>query len=1223
MSSESRAPRSAAPVVKEPDTAPQGQQAQQSVAHMLREPEQAGPSAREHQRHPSTPGSHGTFYHLCAGEARAGEFSEVVRELGERARDVDTCRDSAHDLTDDEFVDGICDEAREGLVAFALIGVPCETHSPGRRRILRPIDEPEGALEGMTDVERHQVDVVNTIIENTARFALVLHRASGGFIFEHPTFRQIKGTPFYWPAKAGRASLQQMPCIITLKQATGAVWIYAPHCYFGAEAQKWSMYLVSPEALPFFPALIDARCDHESHAEHAYGRDGFGHGRAKGFAAYTTQLADCLARGAVAFANSRSGEARFPEPPQPLGEVSFGPKFHPVVREAISAAVNAPLRFASFQRLRAVPVDQRGAVAMPPEADSQPPAPPVDRGWYDSRATDSEGSDDETLASAPTGWQRPRRGKHRIPGVVALRIAYWMIWLPDPSTGRRTGIDIIFTWRDQAVKAQAQLRNKQKPEPPESVTVGPELKHPHFRLKLLDCRNPEDCVVVRRSTRATVHPGKHVCPHAMAKMAEEVGWMAIDPDMVRQLTGPGIESRSERPFVTALGFHHTGVLTGFDEVDAIIMADSSNGRLGGPYTFCPPFEPFVNLPRNMVFQQKLKQTDAGGFIEVPKARVTTNGSYSIPYEAPGEEWDDTSPNAGIPAEERSMSMPTALRHGHAAAVIDSAGDGQGIRGATYSTDRSNAFSAMLNTRVEWYLAGFFWDMPLGSSWQGGNSSDATAERARQHRAGAGGHGWLPPLCPTARVGGFMCSFRCYFGGSHMPQSFQRTGRMVRAVSRKRQREFDEAHPFPACVQQWQQKRRVLQSAGLLPPGDEQCEPSDLQTFIDDHGGSALNDITGIPSSLECIKLDLSIMEASGGVPAPLDSRVANHCRIDLAVALEAGFDISAKTQCGDRVVSLGLRICIIEDRLDCPPLKAAGMRAACVQLAQSIETGVDRAATERQVGRAGNLAQIFPSLLPHLHAGYAVACAGARSWRAPKLVYLSKQRHTARQFRVFLAELDAVLERNAGLPLVHQQPFTEGDILVVATDASREGGMTGEPTPHESADDGVGGFAFDPEDAEHVILVSEKWPPRIREAMAVSAARRVARGALPALRFPMPAGELFGGWAVAEAVQDMLGKRFDAVIAVGDCKPAASALTLGKSRSSTMRPLLRAMPLESQRYLGVWVPREFNTTGDRLSHPSLLWELRLALTEAGIRSSVARIPGVCWDVAEGAIEAHA
>ena len=1149
----------------------------------------------------------------------------MIRELGERARDVDWLRDPAHDLTDESFVSELCEEAEAGLVAFALIGGPCETHSPARTRVLRPLLEPEGALVGLTDDERSAVATVNAIFENLCRFALLVHGSNGGFIFEHPACRTIRGTPFFWRAKSKRASLRHLPCIRALQQATGAVWVYAPHCFFGAAAQKWSMYLVSLEALPFFGPLVSATCTHDSHAEHAFGTDAFGHGRAKGFAAYTPELSRCLAAGAVAFANSMHNGDSLPPALPPLGEVAFGSRLHPAVGQALAHAAAQPLRYASFQRLRAVPADQRWCQPMPPEADMAPPPPPDDLGWYTSRMTDSEGSDDETLVSAPLGWQRPRRGPHRIPEALALRIAYWMLWLPVAADGgRRSGLVTILRWRDEAAVAQADLRAGRKAKIPEAVTVSPLLKHPHFRDRLMDTRNPADCVVVRRSTRHTLHAAPHTSCEAVWRLADEVGWREVDPDLLSQWGGGGMESRSRAPFMTSLGFHHTGVAVGFADVDAIMTSDMAAGRLGGPYTFCPPFEPFVNLPRNVVYQRRHKEQADGTFKEVAKARVTTNGSFSVlgGLTADGEEVDDASPNAGIPSAERTMSLPTALRHAQAAACVDSAGDGQQVRGGVYSTDRSNAFSYLLAARGDWWLMGFFWDPPRASRRQGRAGSSAAAgaadvrcadaHRLTQEQAGAGADGWSQT--DAERAGGFMCSYVCYFGGAHMPQKFGRCGRMSRRVARKRQATFDGGHPLPPSARRWQRIRKIAQAAGLLPSGPEQLEPSDMQSFIDDHGGSALTDITGIPAELQHIELDLSAMSVSGGVPAPLDSRLANHCRIDIQVALELGFDISPKTQCGDKVVSLGMRVCVLDDKLDCPPMKADSLQADSARFRRSIPWGIDREELERYVGRVGNLSQAFPSFLEHLHAGYAVACAGARSRRAPTMVRLAKGSYRAVQLEALLDHVAAALRDNVGIPLMHTRASLGSGTLVVSTDASREGGMSGVPTPDDLADDGVGGFAFDPDDSGHVVLVSEKWPTEIRKAMAASAARREARLALPSYRCPMPAAELFGSWAVAEAVQELLQRRYPTVVAVGDCKPAASALVAAKSRSSTMRPILAAIPFETQSYLGVWVPREYNTSPDMLSHPSQLHQLTEALTAAGIRWSVARIPDLCWDV---------
>jgi hypothetical protein len=227
---------------------------------------------------------------------------------------------------------------------------------------------------------------------------------------------------------------------------------------------------------------------------------------------------------------------------------------------------------------------------------------------------------------------------------------------------------------------------------------------------------------------------------------------------------------------------------------------------------------------------------------------------------------------------------------------------------------------------------------------------------------------------------------------------------------------------------------------------------------------------------------------------------------------------------------------------------------------------------ERLVGRLSNISQIEPELLLHLHVGYAL------TWRSSKPGFPSRfikvrGRRLCECLR--LTEVgSSLITTNEGVPLLRPPGLgvPAEDTLVLASDASRQGDSYG--SVPEAADDGVGGLSFDPGDPRVVYLVSEPWPPWAREALAASAARRALRATLTTARLPMPAAELFGGWACAEAVQEHLGRRFCALVAVGDCQPAAMAMTAAKSKSSVMRPLLALMRDGDQQQLGVWVPRE-------------------------------------------------
>eukprot|EP00965_Chrysotila_dentata_P172923 5706871-Pleurochrysis_carterae.AAC.1 len=63
----------------------------------------------------------------------------------------------------------------------------------------------------------------------------------------------------------------------------------------------------------------------------------------------------------------------------------------------------------------------------------------------------------------------------------------------------------------------------------------------------------------------------------------------------------------------------------------------------------------------------------------------------------------------------------------------------------------------------------------------------------------------------------------------------------------------------------------------------------------------------------------------------------------------------------------------------------------------------------------------------------------------------------------------------------------------------------------------------------------------------------------------MPTAELFGAWAVAEAVRARVHDTAAAVIAVGDCDPAAAALNAASSGAAAMREIIKhARRLTSQ-----------------------------------------------------------
>eukprot|EP00965_Chrysotila_dentata_P229856 6197449-Pleurochrysis_carterae.AAC.3 len=112
----------------------------------------------------------------------------------------------------------------------------------------------------------------------------------------------------------------------------------------------------------------------------------------------------------------------------------------------------------------------------------------------------------------------------------------------------------------------------------------------------------------------------------------------------------------------------------------------------------------------------------------------------------------------------------------------------------------------------------------------------------------------------------------------------------------------------------------------------------------------------------------------------------------------------------------------------------------------------------------------------------------------------------------------------------------------------------------------------------------------------------------------MPTAELFGAWAVAEAIgTESRMACLVAVIAVGDCDPAAAALNSASSGAAAMRELLRGARLLASQWLAVSVPREANGDADRLSHPHLMEAVAADAEAAGWRVARARIPQRCWE----------
>eukprot|EP00965_Chrysotila_dentata_P117525 3883332-Pleurochrysis_carterae.AAC.2 len=234
--------------------------------------------------------------------------------------------------------------------------------------------------------------------------------------------------------------------------------------------------------------------------------------------------------------------------------------------------------------------------------------------------------------------------------------------------------------------------------------------------------------------------------------------------------------------------------------------------------------------------------------------------------------------------------------------------------------------------------------------------------------------------------------------------------------------------------------------------------------------------------------------------------------------------------------------------------------------------------TKRRPGRGGycgaerapwleilcHLAQVFPELKPLLRGSNAVsrpAVGNAREWRRAAHEVALLQRGGRAQ-----AEWIALAEALAG--------------------RRRRGG---EHEHHGRKSVGwVGGYVSE---ARHL----GAWPADVAGILRRSGwtgEERVAEwsqqgGGAPLLSVVrMPITELFGSWAVAAAVAAARARTPRAVVAMGNCDPAAAALNAARSANPQMPRLLRGARSLISQWLAVYVPCGTNGDADGLSHPA-------------------------------------
>ena len=717
----------------------------------------------------------------------------------------------------------------------------------------------------------------------------------------------------------------------------------------------------------------------------------------------------------------------------------------------------------------------------------------------------------------------------------------------------------IAPWLALAAAAMAAIRAGRRPPDVPTVVVDQSEMQPWARGIVWDTRDPARCVPVRRSTRDTLHPGRRQADRAAVRAAaRELDWH--DDDIVAQAGEGGVEARSGCELTTVLAFHHQGAHEHASKVDAIVQAELGEGWLDAPRVVLP-FVPSRVLPRNVIMQERVRLDSEGQLEYYLKPRITTDAS----------DGGDDSVNAGVPFHGRSVQLTTARELGRAAAIADSSTrlpDGShagGVRAELYAIDLESAYRFLPLQQADLWTQVFLW-------------------------------------CDASGNVGYLVDRRLAFGGAYAVNRFQRLSLLLGALGNRRIAAFDADQPPPSLSGSWVQSRRALQASGALPPHEGQRHPRFAKPYIDDNTGTALNDTVRVPRHLRDVPLPTRPSEA-GGVASHHSSRVSVHCRIHIDAALSWGLSVPlSKVQLGDPIVALGIGVHVRDDRLRCPLAKRgpllAQLRGLRDDALASPPRPVERAPLGKLVGRLLNLSQIGPEMRPRLAVGYALAAAKARQNGRPlKRVTLASGSDRHAEWLGLLGTALGVLEGNDGVPLTCADVFpsrSSAGTLTIVTDAS--------------GDDGMGGWATSPDVPNTIWLMSESWPPDIRAALARAAGPASERGTAPALS--MPAAETFASCALAEAVRARL--RVRAVVAVGDCQPAARVLGGAASPNAQMRGVASIAHDGATPWLGVHVVRELNLDADRLSHPAMAAAVGADAAAAGLDVCWVGVPEACW-----------
>ena len=1104
--------------------------------------------------------------HMYAGE------SDV---LGEEAGRVDTDVEpvdilrggAAMDMREADRRDPYLARAEEDEWDALLVGVPCATYSVlnalgGKRQSLRSRRKIFGR-RGLTDPQRAYLREHDGLTDFAVDLIEVFLRRGLEVIVENPVDRKTGPVAARWPARAWVGSLWIVPRVAKLfKRKPGGLTMHSnPQCAAGSldpgehGGQKWTSWGCSDGTSERMGDCDELEC-HHAVGEHqpVFGKSAEGVSLARRAGTYPRRQCRMLIYGLV---GRRPGAwARPVAQAVSAGRITEGYNLSEEVAERIEAARWHPPRWSSLRNRAAATHEELLAGEIP------------------------------TPHHAVGGGVQTEAPRVEVPQ-PAWRVHIYTLWKPEANEKRTHWLRVLAQQKMDAIRCG---RGHEVADPPTLEFDDDDLQDwvvERYPDEDWDCADPDDCKILRASTRHTDFPGdEQVDREAFREMAAENGWYEIDRDICDQCGEGGTEARVARAQRrrTRLAFHQSGLAEHFEIVETMVREEMAKGWLQG----CSEDIPFTHcnlMPRNAIMQARTRWTISGGLEDYFKARVTSHLSAALLGKK-------DSMNGGMVKANTEVGLPEILMLGRAAAIVD----------AACAADGTCAREQQRRKRLqdEGRLAKRCTRIPKAAASAYMRGSFSTRVYVRRSKAGfycydvmsayrylvTQRRDWpmqcfLWPAAVTHRVG-VTTDTRTVFGGGHGPNRFERFIMVPRADARRRCNAFDDAHPYEAGVQAWREAQLARIAVGELPNLPELARPASLQYFIDDGAGTGPGDVVPVPEYLAHITLGEDATVRAGGVPAAGDERYAVHCRMSIySLRLIQLKEAPLKTECGTAIINLGAALSYETGGINCPEGKRLTMLRSLGDAAEAVRErlALDHAEMQTLTGRLVNWSRIEPGLMPFLEGGYAVVRgkqvrARRTRTKAGGTEIVLRQGGRAAQLLLNLAEVGSILlEANRGVPLAARSVFpdrNEPGVATLSTDASGE--------------DGYGGYGFLAGDTKTVYAMWEFWEPDVLAALKEMAKRAHLREPGAAL-FSMPGGELVTPIIFADALARITP--ISAVISVVDCAPAGAALSAAVSPVPQLMELLRASREITEQWLGVHIPREWNVDCDRLSHPLL------------------------------------